>query len=279
MDASIIPEADAEFDEEALHMAAYEGDITDVVRLLRDERVKRLNLLQAEDEIGETPLWIAVDEKRPDVVRALLHAGADPNAENGDGKTVLHMVSRRGHKAELFRALLRFGADPNAADKQGKTPLHLACWSRLVTNVNVLLAAGANPGAKDKSGKTPLHWAFGGGAASKRAWQAVFDSNYGNDGRVEVLRALIVAGADVDAADTDGKTPLHSACTVGHLESVEVLLAADAQRAPKDADDQTPLDCVKGVNRRTESLFNRYLGGAAARRLCTCDRGAAGVQS
>ena len=56
-----------------------------------------------------------------------------------------------------MKALLAAGANPNARNKWGWTPLHLAAEnSDSPAVVRALLAAGANPRAKDKEGKLPV---------------------------------------------------------------------------------------------------------------------------
>jgi hemoglobin len=65
-------------------------------------------------------------EAGPEVIRALVRAGADVNACGGvTGATALHMAARRGH-VEIARALLDSGAAVNARDRKGDTPLQRA---------------------------------------------------------------------------------------------------------------------------------------------------------
>jgi ankyrin repeat protein len=62
----------------------------------------------------------------PDVVKALVRAGADVNARSGVSRaTALHMAARRGH-LEIARALLDSGADVSARDSRGDSPLQRA---------------------------------------------------------------------------------------------------------------------------------------------------------
>jgi ankyrin repeat protein len=86
----------------------------------------------------------------------LLEKGADPTAQDKDGKTPLHFASEWGN-VEDIQMLLERGADPTTQDKDGKTPLHSASEKGDVENIQMLLERGADPTAKDKDSKTPLH--------------------------------------------------------------------------------------------------------------------------
>jgi truncated hemoglobin YjbI len=108
-----------------LHFAAGAGCLDLVALLLR---------LGVEPNIqgrgDHTPLyWVAnecASEMGPEVVRALVRAGADVNACGGVTRaTALHMAARRGH-LEIARALLDSGAAVDARDRKGDTPLQRA---------------------------------------------------------------------------------------------------------------------------------------------------------
>jgi len=119
----------------------------------------------------------------------------------------------------LARWLVSQGADLGAADKDGETPLH----SRARTwrgNIAVLLDLGADVKAVTPAGDTPLHAV----AKQKHAENAIL---------------LLGRGAEVDACDREGLTPLELAlrgCTNAELERipafVKILLDAGARRTP-----------------------------------------------
>ena len=63
-------------------------------------------------------------------------------------------------------------------------------------------------------------------------------------GDVEVIRALLSAGADVNTTNESGATPLHYAATFGKLDAIRELLAEGADVTLVANDGQTALDVL-----------------------------------
>jgi len=102
--------------------------------------------------------------------------------------------------------------------------LHHAASTTASTFVDRLLSLGANPNLRDKFGHTPLY------------------STCNGAGDVTIARALIAAGADVDAQDYVKRcAPLHMAARRGHVDVAAVLLGSGANVEVKDINGQTPL--------------------------------------
>jgi hypothetical protein len=124
-----------------LHFAAGSGCLELVALLLRlgvDPN------LQGRDR---TPLYCVANEcgsaTGPEVVRALVRAGADVNACCGVTRaTALHAAARRGH-VEIARALLDCGAAVNTRSRKGDTPLQRAINCRKNEVSQLLLERGA----------------------------------------------------------------------------------------------------------------------------------------
>jgi ankyrin repeat protein len=107
-----------------------------------------------------TPLLAALwDGDRAGALR-LLAEGADPNIPDprpiiGDAATALHLAAL-ADDPELIRALLAAGARVDAHTGVGQTPLWLACNGGHLAAAQALLAAGADPNARSAEGYSPL---------------------------------------------------------------------------------------------------------------------------
>ncbi|MFC3739122.1 ankyrin repeat domain-containing protein [Paractinoplanes deccanensis] len=99
-------------------------------------------------------------------VAELLRAGADPNSPDPEGTTPLYRASVQG-RPDTIRALTAAGADPATESGTGEEGLPLcaaACWGHTAA-VEALLAAGADPHQREDGGRghTALEWADAGG--------------------------------------------------------------------------------------------------------------------
>ncbi|KAK6519989.1 hypothetical protein TWF506_000282 [Arthrobotrys conoides] len=92
------------------------------------------------------------------LMELLLEHGADPNATDVSGATLLHYAAGRQNDT-VTRILLNHRADLSSKDKWYSTPLHIAAREGNYSNVALLIAHEADISATDKSGCTPLHLA------------------------------------------------------------------------------------------------------------------------
>ncbi len=176
--------------------------------------------------------WAA--ELSPGSVRALLAEGADVNARDAFGRAPLHFtVAPPSTKAEpppdagVVRALLEAGADPNARDEDARTPLLFAVPSRgepghgprALEIIRLLRAAGATVPADIKGSRA---------GALRLSLPSVYTE-------------LLDAGAPIDVRDVNGETPLHHAVSVGDAPITEILLARGAEVNAIDGLGRTPL--------------------------------------
>ena len=123
---------------------------------------------------------------------------------------------------DVMRCLEK-GADIDARGVGEWAPLHFAAGWGTVETMSVLLNAGADVGVRGgKYGNTPLHFAAFLGCG------------------VGIVNSLLDAGADIEARDLGGETPLHFAVESGNPETVKALLNAGADREARNTDGMTP---------------------------------------
>ena len=106
------------------------------------------------------PLFAALGEAHIEVAKLLLEHGANVDARNTTGETILLKVLSgpwpRRNLANIVRLLLEYGADVNARDGTLKTPLHLAEYGGEMEVAGMLVKHGADVNSQDNEGKTPL---------------------------------------------------------------------------------------------------------------------------
>ena len=78
--------------------------------------------MNAVEEDGETALMCAAEENsNPDIIVALLEAGANPDLQDEDGQTALMIAADESHNPQIIIALINGGADISLTDYSGRT--------------------------------------------------------------------------------------------------------------------------------------------------------------
>ena len=174
-----------------------------------------------------------------DAIQKLVSEGANPNAKDMGGRTLLHIAISRNDKY-MVKNLIDAGADPNGIDENKSPPLHLAISRDRKDIVELLMNEGANIHLQDQDGYSSLHLA----------------AEEGND---FVVQALINLGADVNLTNKDGKTALMIAEENKHRNVIMLLSDAmqktdhevsppaeggSAAKTSKSIDDKEPVELV-----------------------------------
>ena len=194
-----------------LHAAAYAGDVAAIRALAA--RGADLNVT---DGYGRTALHVATFARQRGALEALIQAGADPHRLENDRYDCVTIASVADDE-ETLRLLLALGASAKlVTSRYDGTALIAAAHLGHAGVVRQLIAAGA-----------PLDH------VNNLHWTATIESIVLGDGgrrHQETLRALVGAGADLQLADRQGKTPLQLARERGYAEMTAMLEAAGGQR-------------------------------------------------
>jgi ankyrin repeat protein len=237
----------------ALHWAVRSDD-GDLVSLL----IRAQADTNVADPDGVTPLSLACSNANAEIVRKLIAAGANPDLANNAGVTPL-MAAVRRPQLETIRILLDAGAKVDARDKQAEeTALMIAVRENNMDAGRLLVARGADVNATTRVGKTPERRPPGAGGGShgvgivRSGWPATGyqEATPGGmtpllyasrDGRAEIVRMLIAAGAKVNLPDANRITPLLMAATNNQPDTADILIKNGADINAADFWGRTPL--------------------------------------
>jgi ankyrin repeat protein len=156
------------------------------------------------------------------------------NHTDATGRTALHWAAARGNHHALTTLLTHGGgADPNLLDAQHSSALSYAAEKDHTACVRALLAAGAHT--------DPL-------VASHHRVGSPLNCAARNARERNLIQALLDAGAEVDAAGVDGRTPLLHAARTDNAAFVEVLLERGASTDVVSVAGQTALTAAVAGN-------------------------------
>lgn len=223
--------------------------------------------LNRTDPDGMTAMVIAVINAHYDVAALLAEQGGDPEIGDVSGMAALYaavdmhtldpLINRPPPRTtgqmdavDFVKALLARRVNPNPPLRApllarqhnggdgtlgaGATPLMRAAKNADVTLMRVLIEHGADPNRATRAGMTPLLFAMGPGRRKSA------------QDTLEAVRICLDGGANVQATNENGETPLHAA--VGQSEAlVRLLVEKGARLDAKDKLGRTPLDVALGV--------------------------------
>ncbi|KAF3005617.1 hypothetical protein E8E13_002525 [Curvularia kusanoi] len=233
-----------------LHMACFLGIKPWVNVILAQENWKR-GLEERDDEEATALHWAAY-HGNVEIVRLLLEAGADIEAETEDNGTALHIAAHEDHE-DVVRLLLEEGASRciEVEDCGHKTALDVAIFEGSVASVRLLIEEGAEvkddqlffPGCwrNEEIAQLLLEHGADVNAENSDGDSVLQDAVFYSKTNKEFLKLLMDQGADVEAEGSDGWTPLHYAVSGGNVVAVRLLLAKDVDIEAKTDEERTPL--------------------------------------
>ena len=186
---------------------------------------------------------IVLGLRKTPLMPELERSTAELNVRATDGQTPLWWAASRGD-TEKVKMLLKYGADPNISDRRKCTPLMQAaqcgCWE----SCERLLQGGADIASRDSLGRTALHYTFNDPQAPSSS---------------SLVAMLLAQGADIEAVDQYGVTPIFCAMQAGRPSTTAELVRCGANLAHRNLDGETPLmlAIIENIQASVQLLLER----------------------
>lgn len=206
-----------------LHVASIGGNLV-VVKLLLQYGA----LSNAKNEWSETPLCHAVRRGEEDITKALLENGADADAGKSSGRTPLS-IAIAADSSKITQLLLARGANTEIKDVRGNTPLLIAVWlnhipqrsrsiMQIATSIKVTDTKDGTA-VLEATDKIDNHW-----IETTDTLASVRPQHTSTDPCSMTATILLANGANIEAKDSDGRTPLLVAAREGCCQMMLLLL-------------------------------------------------------
>lgn len=236
------------------------------------------------DSSGATPLlslFASRNGAQHHTIATLLQHGASINATDPEGNTVLLRCLLHQKDLKVIKILIEHGADVKARNLRGKTALHQILarpHGRMIPDldqiITILVATGARADLKDDYGRSALHEALLSRECNLEAFKLLLETCdeesaktcmqfLGSRNSLEETKSfldlLIAHGADLEARNVFGRTPILQDMRQGH--AIEALRQAGADIHAVDKHGRGMLHNLVSITRDAPDLkgFEKYV--------------------
>lgn len=221
------------------HRAAARGDVDEIGRLVSSNAIDpnaRASFPWNRERDGASPLLLAAESGSAESVELLMSAGGNAEYRDDLARTLLHYAAR-SDRTEMIVLCLRLHPAIDDVDYEGCTALQLATRSGKLSGTVALIGAGASLDIVTSDNRNLLHDIHDNAASLVGS---IVQSGVNVDckslllsetpliaavkrGSLAVATSLVVAGANVDLVDTQGKSAMDYANELGQQPIVEML--------------------------------------------------------
>ncbi len=176
------------------------------------------------------------------------------DTRDAQGNSMLHHAVQSKAQGEIIKYLIARQGSASPKNNEGDTPLHIACQQNLAEQGEILILAEADLFSANARGQTPVMLALGSESGSILPWFFTPNTIKARDtslntplhysaraGSREGCIFLVNRGADMNAVNRDGRTPLMTAIQSNSLTAVNALLALGASVNVRDTSGFSPL--------------------------------------
>jgi ankyrin repeat protein len=211
----------------------------DIARYLLDHSAS----IEAADFWGRVPLWAAVDLRNMD-----LDHGNDVGVDRAPVIEFIKLLVERGANVNARtkevppgRRWLYSLGDVSWVDMSGQTPFLRAALSGDTITMRYLLDHNADPNISTLGGTTPLM------AAAGVNWTVSQTYTVSKEALLEAVKICLEKGADLNAKNSMGLTPVMGAANRGSDDIIKYLVEHGARLDVKDIVGRTPITWAEGV--------------------------------
>ncbi|MBQ8482335.1 MAG: ankyrin repeat domain-containing protein [Alphaproteobacteria bacterium] len=174
---------------------------------------------------GFTPLRDAVRLNKTDMVKFLLLNGADLKEKDNDGNDILLYAIINESPYNMIDNIIKSGGNVNTHNNQEQTPITVALAQKNIDLVKLLIVSGAET-KKLQDGENLLYYAY-----NKKA-------------PLEIIKALIENGFNINSTDTEGNNLLLKALKNNDEKTALFALENNADINQKDNEGETAVSYV-----------------------------------